>query len=90
MIAAFEQPQDDAAARSFVGKDIPYFEPAGTRPGARLRHGHWARYGSSAARLTDAGRTLTLATDPHPRLASYALPVPGRPRARTTRSQATT
>ena len=31
----------------------------------------------AAVRLSDDGQTLTLATDPHPRLARYLLPVPG-------------
>ena len=76
MVAAFDKAVDPAAATALVGKSIPYFEPAGPagdraaspRPLGSLR--------IVGARLTDAGRTLTLATDPHPRLARYVLPLP--------------
>ena len=48
-------------------------EPAGDRAASAATVGLVANRG---ARLTDAGRTLTLATDPHPRLARYVLPLP--------------
>ena len=61
---------------AMVGKSIPYFERVGaggqrtlaSRPSGSLR--------IVGARLSNAGRTLTLATDPHPRLANYVVPLP--------------
>jgi putative heme-binding domain-containing protein len=75
VVAAFDKTVGLSTATSLVGKSIPYFDPAGTandrtaapRPLGSLR--------IVGARLTDAGRTLTLATDPHPRLARYVVPL---------------
>ena len=75
VVAAFDKAVDPVVATSFVGQTIPYFEPSG--PGndraAPPKLGSLRIVGS---RLSDAGRTLTLATDPHPRLARYLLPLP--------------
>ena len=44
-----------------------------------------ARCGSPEPRLTDGDRTLILATDPHPRMARYVLPLlPQKPDKPTT------
>jgi putative heme-binding domain-containing protein len=74
VIAAFDRPVDPAMARAVIGQTIPYSNVPedGTRqtppskPAGRLR--------IVGARLTDDGRTLLLATDPHPRVARYWLP----------------
>ena len=78
VIASFARPVDPALGRWFLGRTIPYFEvPAdvpgpgqapAAKPSGALR--------IVAARLVDEGRTLVLATDPHPRVARYFLPVP--------------
>jgi putative heme-binding domain-containing protein len=76
VVAAFDEPLTVETASSFVGQTIPYFEPAGRvddrgsppRPLGSVR--------IVGARLTDAGRTLIVATDPHPRPARYVLPLP--------------
>jgi putative heme-binding domain-containing protein len=79
VIAAFDGAVDPVAATALVGKSIPYYEPSG--PGAD-RLAPSSPSGSLrivAARLSDAGRTLTLATDPHSRPARYMLPLlPGQ------------
>jgi len=75
VVAAFDSAIDLEAATSLVGKNIPYFEPAGAtkdrtaspRPSGAVR--------IVGARLTDGARTLILATDPHPRMARYLLPL---------------
>src|SRR4051794_18607366 len=62
---AFDRPVDPSLARALVGRSIPYGEPKSKEPLGRLR--------IAAARLDDGGRTLVLATDPHPREAVYTL-----------------
>jgi len=77
VIAAFDRPVDPAAAKAMIGRTIPYHDirrdgpgqPPPARPDGTLR--------IVAARLADDGRTLVLATDPHPRVARYLLPLPG-------------
>jgi putative heme-binding domain-containing protein len=77
VIAAFDRPLDPAVAKRMVGQAIPYQDTGGggpdqpppSRPAGRLR--------IVGARLIDDGRTLVLATDPHPRVARYLLPLPG-------------
>jgi putative heme-binding domain-containing protein len=67
----FATPIDPAQARAFVGRAIP-FGPVGGAPDA-------APLGSVAiagATLEDDGRTLVLATDPHPFQAAYRLEFP--------------
>ncbi len=75
--AAFDRPIDSAAARAMIGRSIPYHDiraegpgqPPPSRPAGSLR--------IVGVRLVDDGRTLVLATDPHPRVARYLLPVAG-------------
>ncbi|MHB1556786.1 MAG: hypothetical protein ACYC61_04805 [Isosphaeraceae bacterium] len=72
VVAAFDRPIEAAVARRMVGKTIPYGRmnaPAagGSKPDGALR--------IVAARLTDENRTMILATDPHPRVARYILPI---------------
>ncbi len=77
VIAAFDRPLDPASARAMIGQTVPYQDirgkgadqPPPSQPAGRLR--------IVGARLLDDGRTLALATDPHPRVARYLLPLPG-------------
>jgi putative heme-binding domain-containing protein len=74
VIAAFARPIEPSAARSLIGRTIAYSETpspvtgntTSARPSGSLR--------IVGARLIDDGRTLVLATDPHPRVARYHLP----------------
>ena len=74
VVAAFDRALDPSVADGLVGKTISYHEsstPVSDRSAARplgaLR--------IVGVRLTDGGRTLSLATDPHPRMARYVLPL---------------
>jgi putative heme-binding domain-containing protein len=77
VVAAFDRPLESAAAKAMIGRTIPYHDiredapgqPPPSRPAGTLR--------IVGARLLDDGRTLVLATDPHPRVARYLLPLPG-------------
>ncbi len=77
VIAAFDRPLDPAAAKAMIGRTVPYQDagrdgpdqPAPSRPAGRLR--------IVGTRMLDQGRTLALATDPHPRVARYFLPLSG-------------
>ena len=74
--AAFDRPIDPATANAMIGRTIPYHDirPEGpeqlqpSQPAGSLR--------IVGVRLVDDGRTLVLATDPHPRVARYLLPWP--------------
>jgi putative heme-binding domain-containing protein len=71
--ATFDPPLDPADARRLAGTRIRFASDpttSGSRgPDASLR--------IAAARLEDGGRTLVLATDPHPRDTAYSLPAGG-------------
>jgi len=75
VIAAFDKPIDPALARSIIGRTIPYVETLAATPDrvpSSLPSGALRVVG---ARLIDDGRTLVLATDPHPRVGRYLLPL---------------
>jgi putative heme-binding domain-containing protein len=84
VIAAFDRPIDPMLAKSFIGRTIPYIEgpadaagpAAPAKPSGALR--------IVAARWEDGRRTLVLATDPHPRVARYLLPLPATGRDAST------
>jgi putative heme-binding domain-containing protein len=75
VIAAFPGPVDPNRAKALIGQSIPYFDfnqpNLGTAPAER-ENGALRIVG---VQLADSGRTLTIATDPHPRMARYVLPV---------------
>ena len=74
VVAVFATPIDPAAANALVGKTIAYSEPGRSRAAGPAPARAVGSLRIVAARLSDGGRTLTLATDPHPRLARYVLP----------------
>jgi putative heme-binding domain-containing protein len=72
---------DPAVVSRIVGTTIPFHDQFRSRF-ETVRHGplrEAPRYSIriAAARLVDGGRTLVLATDPHPREAVYMLAIPG-------------
>lgn len=79
--AAFTEPLDAAALKNLRGLTISFGGAAriGAEPTESRKEAGKLRI--AAARLADEGRTLILATDPHPRDAIYRahIPVAGRP-----------
>jgi putative heme-binding domain-containing protein len=73
-VAAFDAAIESAWADSLVGKSIPYFE-CDLRPDDRTGARPLGAVRIVGARLTHDGRVLALATDPHPRMARYVLPL---------------
>jgi putative heme-binding domain-containing protein len=74
VVVAFAQPVDSDVARRLIGQKITYSvdaSPAGqgraAQPAGSIR--------IAGAHLADDRRTLVLATDPHPRVARYQLPL---------------
>ena len=85
---AFDRPLDPSVARKLTGTSIPFGEHvrAGDRfesikpPYRAVEEQGQASRGAlkvAAAKLVDGGRTLVLATDPHPGWATYAPTIPG-------------
>jgi putative heme-binding domain-containing protein len=76
VVAAFGQPIERALAEALVGQVIPYVEGSPSlleiKPNDRLS----GQLRIAAIRLADENRTLVIATDPHPRIARYSLPLP--------------
>ncbi len=60
-----------------IGRTIAYGDIRGDRPDPRATPGPAGHVRIVGARLVDGGRTLVLATGPHPRSARYLLPLPG-------------
>ncbi len=75
VIAAFDRPIDPMAVKSLVGRTIPYFDTQSSLPGQVPPAEPSGALRIVGARAIDDGRTLVLATDPHPRVARYRLPV---------------
>jgi len=75
VVAAFDRALDPAVAAAIVGKTIPYFD-IDSRTSDRREARPLGSLRIVGASLTDGGRTLSLATDPHPRMARYLLPWP--------------
>jgi thiosulfate/3-mercaptopyruvate sulfurtransferase len=75
VVVTFKQPIGAAQAASLIDRKITYSQReavASDRPASGAQSG---AIGIAGARLADDGRTLILATDPHPLFARYALPV---------------
>ena len=70
---AFDRPIDPVVAAHAVGRPIRFGAPAADPPGQGRPGGNGGSLRIAAARLLDAGRTLLLVTDPHPREATYSL-----------------
>lgn len=68
VVVALPRAADAAAVAGLVGRTIPYYDEAATKPGEPL--GSLAIAGAAAE---EGGRILRLATDPHPRPARYVL-----------------
>jgi putative heme-binding domain-containing protein len=90
VVAAFEKPVDPQRAKTLAGQSIPYFSPAEAENGTTPRQ---ERRGGALrivdVRIGDGGRTLFIATDPHPRVARYVLPLAAfqaKPDARKTQN----
>ncbi len=76
VVAAFDEPVDPVRAKTLVGQSIAYFAPAGVENATAAKQVR--RAGALRivdVRTGDAGRTLFIATDPHPREARYVLPL---------------
>jgi putative heme-binding domain-containing protein len=84
VIVAFDRPIDQTLARSLVGKDIPFFESNSSILSSARSQKPLGSIRIAGTRLIDEGRTLILATDPHPRAARYILPLNARDRAGVT------
>lgn len=80
VVAAFDQPIERASAEALVGHDIPYVEGSPSLPETKLNDRVSGHLRIAAIRLVDENRTLVIATDPHPRIARYSLPLPARER----------
>jgi len=73
---AFDRAVDPVVAVRAVGRPIRFGDDAAARPSGPGRPGgDGGSVRIAAARLVDAGRTLILTTDPHPREATYTLRV---------------
>ena len=70
---AFDQAVDPAVATRAVGQAIRFGPAAPSAPDAGRPGGDGGSIQVAAARLIDEGRTLVLATDPHPTEATYEL-----------------
>lgn len=74
VVAAFDRPVAAEVAHRLVGMSIPYGQTKTARAGEPRPEGALRIVG---VRLTDEGRTMILATDPHPRIARYIMPIGG-------------
>jgi putative heme-binding domain-containing protein len=79
VIAAFDSPVDPAAAKAMSGRTIPYYDTDGTGLGAPPSSKPAGHLRIVGVRQRDGGRTIVLATDPHPRVARYLVPLPASP-----------
>ncbi len=73
LVMAFRAPVDAQWSRSLIGKSISYFDPVRKSAGEPSAAAPLGTMRIAGAKLVDQGRTLLLATDPHPRVARYEL-----------------
>jgi putative heme-binding domain-containing protein len=78
VVAAFERPVDPKRAQALVGQSIPYFVPAESIDGTGRQERRVGALRIMAVRASDGGRTLSIATDPHPLVARYIIPLAAR------------
>ena len=98
VVAAFPEPVSPDRAKALIGQSIAYFDfiepdksdgsvarreprPPGTKEGG-LANRQVGALRIVGVDLGDSGRTLTIATDPHPRMGRYVLPIGASRRAR--------
>ncbi len=75
VVAAFERPVDPQRAKGLVGQSIAYFTLAESGNGTGQQERRAGALRIVAVRVGDSGRTLFIATDPHPLVARYVLPL---------------
>ena len=73
LVLAFPAPADPQWARSLIGRSISYFDPARRTAEKRSAAVPLGTLHIAGLKLADQGRTLILATDPHPRAARYTI-----------------
>jgi putative heme-binding domain-containing protein len=73
LVVAFPGPVDPGWAAASTGRAIPYFEPIGKGRRQLAPQAPLGNLRIASVTLRNAGRTLLLATDPHPRQARYEL-----------------
>ncbi len=73
LVMAFPAPVEPQWSRTLVGKAIAYFDHDRGAPGGPAAAAPLGSLRIAGVRLADQGRTLLLATDPHPRIARYEL-----------------
>jgi putative heme-binding domain-containing protein len=75
VIAAFPEPLEPEKARALIGQSIAYSDLIERDKGPAQADRKAGALRIVGVSVTDSGRTLTIATDPHPRMARYRLPV---------------
>ena len=75
LVVAFDRPMEAELAKSYVGRTISYVETRSDAPGEPPRTMSSGALRIVGTRWTDGGQTLVMATDPHPRVARYLLPL---------------
>jgi putative heme-binding domain-containing protein len=73
LVMTFPGPADPEWTRTFIGKSITYFDPVRSGAGEPSAVAPLGALRIAGTKLVDQGRTLLLATDPHPRVARYEL-----------------
>jgi putative heme-binding domain-containing protein len=73
LVVAFPHAVDPEWAAALTGRMIPYFEPLGTGGGQLASQAPLGSLRIAGVTPRDEGRTLVLATDPHPLPARYEL-----------------
>lgn len=81
VIATFPERVEPERAKALIGQSIPYFDLIEPDKGTAQADRQLGALRIVSVQVADAGRTLTIATDPHPRMGRYLLPV-GAPEPR--------
>jgi putative heme-binding domain-containing protein len=75
VIAAFAEAVEPNRAEALIGQSIPYFDLIEPNKGLAQADRAVGALRIVGVQIVDSGRTLTIATDPHPRMGRYLLPV---------------